>query len=117
MLLVEEKRAQAPPTLEQMRPELVKFMLFDQIQSVLKKLRDKANELLDARWPRGYVSYISTLCEVPDISFEETVDGVKVYTFSPKLTPTLFEDNLGAKHVWAELQAHKRASQTKPSKD
>lgn len=42
VLLVEEKRAQAPPTLEQMRPELVKFMLFDQIQSVLKKLRDKA---------------------------------------------------------------------------
>lgn len=42
VLLVEEKRAQAPPTLEQMRPELVKFMLFDQIQAVLKKLRDKA---------------------------------------------------------------------------
>ncbi|MET0546654.1 MAG: peptidylprolyl isomerase [Caulobacterales bacterium] len=42
VLLVEEKRAQAPPTLEQMRPELVKFMLFDQIQNALKKLRKNA---------------------------------------------------------------------------
>jgi hypothetical protein len=81
------------------------------------KLRESANELLDARWPRGYVSYIFTICEVTGfvgengkkrpMKLKEMVDGRTVYTFSPRLCPELFGGERAAMDAWDGLRAHK----------
>lgn len=42
VLRVEHRRRETPPTLEQMRPNIVRFLTFDQIQSLVDGLRDGA---------------------------------------------------------------------------
>jgi hypothetical protein len=68
------------------------------------ELRRQANARLDTLWPDGYCSYIFTICEPPaDVRHEQLVDGRKLFVFSPRLSPRLFDGVAGGVDVWKVL--------------
>ena len=49
ILKVEDRRAETPPTLEEMRPELVRFMTMSEIAKTLRRLRARADVIKDGK--------------------------------------------------------------------
>ncbi|MNI96618.1 hypothetical protein D3C73_1551120 [compost metagenome] len=42
MLKVEDRRAETPPTLEQARPQIVRYLTYEGVRQLLEQLRGKA---------------------------------------------------------------------------
>ena len=61
LLKVEDRRKQAPPTLEASRPQIVRFLTYAQVGDLLKALRGKGHvELLTGAGPAGQTAASST---------------------------------------------------------
>jgi hypothetical protein len=76
------------------------------------ELRRQANERLDTLWPDGYCSYIFTICEPPaGVRHEQSVGGRKLFVFSPRLSPRLFDGVAGGVDVWKVLASIKDKEQ------
>jgi peptidyl-prolyl cis-trans isomerase C len=43
VLRVEDRRTEAPPTLEQARPQIVRYLTYERVRQLLEQLRGKAD--------------------------------------------------------------------------
>jgi peptidyl-prolyl cis-trans isomerase C len=70
LLKVEDRRKQAPPTLDASRPQIVRFLTYAQVGDLLKSLRAKGRvQLLTAAGPTGQTA--------PSLSSAPAADGLK----------------------------------------